>query len=178
MNPQNPPKQTQIAAALGVSPSAISQLKKKGMPTTTIEAARSWYESTRNPAQRKAGTTTTPPHQQPPHGAVGGVESFDSARRRLMIAQADKADMEAAETRGDLIRVDAVRSAWIPVIVATRDYLLQIPYRLGPVLAAETDADKVINLLIDEMHAALTHLSSGTLRSEPQSEPTAPATPA
>ena len=159
MNPQNPPKQIEIAAALDVSPAAVSQFKKQGMPTHSIEAAKAWRDQTRNPAQRKADAAANPLGQQ--HGGGGGGgETFDSARRRLMIAQADKADMEAEETRGYLIRVDAVRDVMIRMISGVRDHLLTLPYRLGPLLAAESNQDRVIDQLREEMYSALTHMSS------------------
>ncbi len=48
-----PLTQIQLAAALGLSQSAISQLAKQGMPTHSIESARTWREANLNPARTK-----------------------------------------------------------------------------------------------------------------------------
>lgn len=39
------PKQTEIAAALGLTPGRVTQLKKQGMPVTSIEEARKWHST-------------------------------------------------------------------------------------------------------------------------------------
>ena len=45
--------QIQLAAALGLSQSAVSQLAKQGMPTNSIAAARAWREANLDPARAK-----------------------------------------------------------------------------------------------------------------------------
>ncbi len=45
--------QIQLAAALGLSQSAVSQLAKQGMPTNSVEAARAWRENNLDPARAK-----------------------------------------------------------------------------------------------------------------------------
>lgn len=44
--------------------------------------------------------------------------------------------MKEAEQRGELIRVEAVRSALASIISSTRERLLQLPARLVPVIEA------------------------------------------
>jgi transcriptional regulator with XRE-family HTH domain len=48
-----PLTQIQLAAALGLSQSAISQLAKQGMPTGSVEAARHWRECNLHPGRAK-----------------------------------------------------------------------------------------------------------------------------
>ncbi len=48
-----PLTQIQLAAALGLSQSAISQLAKQGMPTDSVEAARQWRECNLHPGRAK-----------------------------------------------------------------------------------------------------------------------------
>ena len=60
-----------------------------------------------------------------------------------------------------LIRIDAVRAAWAKRITLARDALLQIPHRLAPVLAAESDMERVSQLLEDELRQVLDELSRG-----------------
>ena len=75
--------------------------------------------------------------------------------------------MREAEERGKLIQVSAVRATWTARIVSARDVLLQIPSRLAPVLAAETDPTTVSLLLEDEIGRAMDERS----REEPAKTP-------
>ena len=94
---------------------------------------------------------------------VGGTTSYEEARRRRETAEANLAEMKQAEMQGTLIRADAVRAAWAAKITGARDALLQIPSRIAPVLAAETDLVRVTALLEDELRQALAELSAETL---------------
>ena len=61
--------------------------------------------------------------------------------------------------RGTLIRADSVRTSWANKISTARDALLQIPHRLAPVLAAETEIERVAELIEAELRQALLQLS-------------------
>jgi hypothetical protein len=50
------------------------------------------------------------------------------------------------------------------VFSTTRDALLQIPARLSPLLAAESDPASVQKMLYTELHQALQHLAGATER--------------
>lgn len=63
--------------------------------------------------------------------------------------------MREAELAGQLIRVEAIKAAWAKRISATRDALLQLPHRLAPVLAAETEMERVSHLLDAELRQCL-----------------------
>lgn len=69
------------------------------------------------------------------------------------------AQLKLAELKGDLIRVEAVRAGLASILAATRDRFMQMPARLAPVLAAETDQAKVHDAVRDEIHAALSQLA-------------------
>lgn len=86
--------------------------------------------------------------------------SYEEARRRRELAEASIAEMKQAELAGDLIRTDAVRAAWASKITSTRDALLQIPARLAPQLAAESDLVAVTGLLEMEIRQVLSDLST------------------
>ncbi len=90
-------------------------------------------------------------------------EDHQMARTRREIAEANLAEMREAEERGTLIRVDAVRAAWAAKITGARDSLLQIPSRLAPVLAAETDLVAVTSLIESELRQALSDLSGSAI---------------
>jgi phage terminase Nu1 subunit (DNA packaging protein) len=91
---------------------------------------------------------------------VGATTSYEEARRRRETAEANLAEMKQAEMEGKLILADAVRSAWAAKITGARDALLQIPSRIAPVLAAETDLVEVTALLEAELRQALAELST------------------
>ena len=124
-----------------------------------------WASNTRAraPASSKAAQTravdaATPP---PAGGPVGEAEAEDylRSRARREAAEADLAEIRLAETRGDLIRLDAVQSALGTALATAREALLQIPARMAPLLAAEADPATVQNLLHAEIHRALVDLS-------------------
>lgn len=96
---------------------------------------------------------------EPGRFSDGPDEDHDSARTRLRIAEANLAEMKEAEQRGDLIRVGAVKAVMATVFATTRDALLQIPARLAPLLAADTDPASVQNALHAEIHKALHDLA-------------------
>jgi phage terminase Nu1 subunit (DNA packaging protein) len=161
------PSQAAIGRALGLSPAAITKLKHQGMPVSSIEAAQAWRVERQNVAARKPlppQAQVLPPISTRDHGGndddPAGLleEDRDSARTRREIAEANLAELREAEARGELIRVDAIRSALAGMIASTRDSLLQIPARVAPVLAVETDAARVHDLIQSEIHQALAQL--------------------
>ena len=87
-------------------------------------------------------------------------DEYMTSRTRRESAEAEMAELKLAEQHGHLIRVDAVKQALANAFTATRDSLLQIPSRLAAVLAAETDAAKVHELLQLELYRALEGMSA------------------
>ncbi len=162
--------QAALGRALGLSPPAITKLKKQGMPVTSIEAAQAWRVEHQNIAHRKklveeveVEQAARPFIQQPrlPQTSQDDDEeqSLESlhgkARTRREIAEASLAEMREAEMRGELIRVDAVRASLANAISALRDSFMQLPARLSPVLAPESDVAKIHDLLQVEIYQAL-----------------------
>lgn len=153
----------------------VSQLKSQGMPTSSVEAAQAWREQQQNVAARKPSppiqsetSIALPPPAFPPiQGNDFGDEDFQMARTRREIAEANLAEMREHELEGKLIRVEAIRAAWAKRISATRDALLQLPHRLAPVLAAETEMERVSQLLDVELRQALTELSRDAIAGNP-----------
>lgn len=166
------PSQAAIGRALGLSPAAMTKLKKQGMPVDCVERAQAWRVDRQNVAARKplpsgpppaarrraAGSTAAPPPESPaPYFEFPG-EDHQAARTRREISEANMAEMREAEERRDLIRVDAVRSSFASLFSSTRDSLMQIPARLSPVLAAEVDPARVHDLLAAEILQSLQQL--------------------
>lgn len=163
--------QAAIAAALNISSAAVTKQKKRGMPVDSIEAARSWREQNLNVAAIKRTPTITasfavsPPavqfvnrHQSRMAGDDDLGEDFNAARTREKISEANIKKMEEEELSRELIRVAAVKSVLAAALTATRDSMLQIPARMAPMLAADTDPASVQNLLHQEIHRSLMHL--------------------
>ncbi len=144
--------QKSIAQALGMSPCNLTKLKKQGCPVTSVEAAQAWREANQNIAARR-------PVPLAQADDAPASESHDEARTRLRIAEADLLELKLAEERGEVIRVDAVKTALSVAMATAREALLQIPSRLAPLLAADTDPASVQNLLYGEIHQALETLS-------------------
>lgn len=90
-------------------------------------------------------------------GKVDAIFRQAQAQERAFSAKIE--ELKYKEMSGQLIRTDAVRSTWAKRIASTRDALLQIPHRLAPVLAAESDLERVGQLLEDELRNALAELS-------------------
>lgn len=86
-------------------------------------------------------------------------------------AEAQIAKLKLAERREQVIRVEAVRAAWARRLSSTRDALLQIPSRLGPVLAAETDPEKVTQMLDVEVRHVMAQMSQDSLSTQDAAAP-------
>jgi len=154
----------------GCAPSAVTRAIKEGRITTVtidgrelIEVAVAdiqWQQNTRARVDSSSASEVSAAPAVIVAHEVGARVSYEDARRRRELAEAEIAEMKQAEMAGTLIRADAVRSAWAAKITGARDALLQIPSRLAPVLAAEGDLVKVTALLEDELRQALAELST------------------
>ena len=182
--------QNVLAAALGLSKGRLSQLKAEGMPVDSIEAAQAWREERQNIAARKRlpdqvaaalqsiapqstfpalPTARRPDPGVPPQGAgidicEGLEEDRDAARTRREISEANIAEMTEARMRRELIRVTAVQTLLATEYATLRDALLQIPARMAPTLAAESDPAAIQTALHAEIHHALTDLAGAADR--------------
>jgi len=94
----------------------------------------------------------------------GNGDGYTANRTRREAADAEMAELKLAEAQGSLIRIEAVKSALGSVFSTTRDALLQIPARLSPLLAAESDPATVQTMLYTELHQALQHLAGAPAR--------------
>lgn len=153
-----PRSQNHLAELLGISRSSCSALASRGMPTDSLEAAQAWRERNLDPARRKDGTRSDEPIREP-NPSDEQPESFDQARTRDKIAEANLREMAAAKRRGELIEIAVVVAQLGKDYATTRDTLLQIPARMAALLAAESDPAVVQVMLHAEIHQALVQLS-------------------
>jgi anion-transporting ArsA/GET3 family ATPase len=169
--------QSDLGRALGLSKQAISKLKGQGMPVDSVAAAQAWREARQNVAARKPVPDAAPRVAPFVPVSVRGVPVFgggpidlpdlpnedrDTARTRREIAEANMAEMAEARQRREQILVSAVQTALSTDYATTRDAMLQIPARMAPLLAAESDPAAVQNLLHTEIHQALMQIAGAS----------------
>lgn len=158
--------QAEYATHRGISGAAVSKAVASGRISLIdgkIDPAVAdiqWAQNTRARADSKRPDGQAPATP----GAEGGSQpsaegDYWNARSRRETAEAAIAEMKEQEMRGALIRSDVIRTVLATKISATRDALLQIPVRLAPVLAAESDIERVAELLDEELRQALAQLS-------------------
>lgn len=151
----------------GVSHTAVQKAIHSGRISATPEgmidsdrADGDWKAKTR-PGQRRAKpapeVVREPGRAEAPVG--GGFDYFRArAVRENYLARLAKIEFE--EKTAKLISRDEVQVAAFTKGRTARDNLLNIPDRLAAMLAAETDADKVHQILTGEIRKALDELAA------------------
>lgn len=89
--------------------------------------------------------------------------SYAQSRSIKEAFAAKTAQIDYEKKAGNLCRTEDVSRAAKDMARITRDYLLNMPGKLAPLLAAETDVNEVHKIIEDEIHNALTNLSSGKI---------------
>lgn len=110
-------------------------------------------------------------HSHPAHGKTTPTEnepelkgpSYHQSRSIKEAFAAKLAQLDYEKKAGNLCRTEDVAKAAKDMARDTRDYLLNIPSKLAPLLAAENDINEVHKIIEDEIHNALTNLSSGKI---------------
>jgi hypothetical protein len=108
------------------------------------------------PAAPSAPATVSAPSSTP------APMSYQTAKTLREVSEAAMAQLELRKMQGELVEVAAVRTAMGGKVAALREALLQIPSRLTPVLAAETDPKKIYAALDAELRTALQFVSTPT----------------
>lgn len=113
------------------------------------------------------GTVTPPPLTQAPASYQPGTDNsknatYMQAKTAREVYEAKNAQLEYEERTGKLLRADEVKSHLASKIASMREAFLQIPSRLVPILAAETDAAKIHTLLEAEIVRAMALVNEGT----------------
>ena len=111
--------------------------------------ARGGHEPKAGPPRETAATTLPP-------GREGGRRGdYFVTKERREAAEADLAELELKERRGELVKKADVEREAFAVQRALRDRLTGIPDRIAPMLAAETDVAKCHEIVASEIRAAL-----------------------
>ncbi len=171
-------RKAQLARELGVSRQAISNLVKRGVLSedkdglVDVELARHAIASRVSPDSKtsQALSVVPAPAGQPvaPQALAAGqpveelaITSYHVAKTLNESAQAKMNHLKLREMQGELIRVDAVRTAVAGAMSMARESLMQIPTRLAAILAGESDASAIHRMLEAEIITALQELGRG-----------------
>ena len=186
-----PVRTTDLARALECDPTMISRWARRGMPTDNVESARAWQASNIRSRVRIGSPPPAAPSNRPTKatsgpaattaaaaGAAGSPEadaadagSYNEYRTRRERAEASLAELRLGETRGELIRLSAVKNALGTAFATAREALLQIADRLAPQLAGESDPRAVHSVLYGEIHKTLLELAgAGDRLGQPAAE--------
>ena len=153
---------TAYARHRGVSHVAVLKAIKAGRiekePDGTIDPAKAdaaWERNTNKAQKRKVEKPAdADAHVGPP--IVNSGPSFAQSRAIKEAYNARLAKLEYEEKSGALVRTDTVKVAWFNALRVLRDRALNLPDRLAPLLAAETDPKIVRDLLEEELRTVLT----------------------
>lgn len=169
-----------FAVMMGVSPAAVTKAIAENRITTVRDGDKDkidpavaqiqWAQNTR--ARSPSSNAAPAADATTPATTKGNNESgYWDSRTSREEAEAGMAQLKLAELRKSLIPVDAVRAAFGTAFSSAREALMQIPSRIAPALAAESDPQKIQITLGDAIHAALMSLSKA-----PESLPDVDAT--
>ncbi len=87
---------------------------------------------------------------------------YQKSRSRQAAADARTAEIKLAELEGSLVRIDQVKAQLAAMLAPVREGLLQIPARLAPLLAPQSDPGRIQTLLEVEIHQVLAPLSKAS----------------
>ena len=167
--------QSELAQQLGISASMLSRLKKRGMPTDSLERAQRWrkrhLETSRIKGVRRDGGTEQAPAEtaffdvddddQPTAEGGGGAvaeQQFLNARNRKEHYQAELARLNFERASGLSVEAAAVDQFISEAGTMFRMELENMAPRLAPVLAHLTDEADIYKVISDDILRALTNL--------------------
>lgn len=137
--------------------------RSEALIAATADPAKTHMASV-NEGQRAMhrGTLAPPPLPQSEGYRSNTTDSknatYMQAKTAREVYEAKNAQLEYEERIGKLVKLDAVKRVWIEAVAGMRDALLQMPSRVGPVLAAESDPAAAIAILEAEIRQVLSNL--------------------
>ena len=85
----------------------------------------------------------------------GKTKDLFEEQAELARARREKLELELAELRGELVRVEDTRTQFFSIARTLRDAVLSVPNRLASLLAAETNERRIHTKLTEELALAL-----------------------
>ena len=169
-------KQIDFAALIGVARSYVTKLKADGRLVLTadgrvdVDASCARIAETADPNRddvasrwaaargRETGLQAPPATGDPDEGeGESASRTYADARARKEHAQADIAEMERDQKRGQLIERAAVEGAFEDILTTLRQSLEQQPHRVAPMLVG-LELDALRATLKQENHTVLSAL--------------------
>lgn len=106
-----------------------------------------------NDARKKAGSESM---MRPSIMTV----SYEEARTRKILAEAEIAELELSRIVGTLCKTDDVVKAWELVLHACKSRLLSLPSKVAPIVAVESDSSIIKTTIEAEIREALNELAN------------------
>lgn len=153
------PGGTHVAVLKAIKAGRIEQAPDGGIDPA--EADRAWTANTdagrrhakAEAPESKAPAVRTPSPDTNPVAPGGPSYAQSRAIREAYAARLAKLDYE--ERSGALVRTDRVEVGWFNALRVVRDRILNLPDRLAPLLAAESDERRVREMLVVELRTVL-----------------------
>lgn len=152
-----------VAKALNITPRRVQQLAREGLPRVArgryeLGACMAWYIRF---LQRALEQRALP-------GESGGYLSLAAERARLAKEQADKAALDNAVRRGQLVEIRIASREWEKWMVTLRAHFLSTPNKLGSVLPDPAPRAVVVEKLRESIYEALRAAADGEIRGRSQ----------
>ena len=87
------------------------------------------------------------------------VLDYQTEKARLTKLQADKAQVELDERKGQLVEVEAISEEWARVVTDCKNRLLSIPSKAAPIVAPLSKPAEVMQVIEDLVREALEELA-------------------
>jgi phage terminase Nu1 subunit (DNA packaging protein) len=147
---------SELSSMFGVAPETVRTWVGKGCPVLRKSDGRKggagWKFSTADVIEWRLAQVK----RERPTEHV----DIDEAKRRKLSAEAELAEMQAAEMAGTLERTAAVEERWVDAATRVRQRLLAIPHKLAPLVAVEVEIGACAGLIEAQVYEALSELSA------------------
>jgi terminase small subunit / prophage DNA-packing protein len=151
-----------VSQWLGVSRQVIDRMVAEGLPTTEGDIGRQRFDPKSIARWLLAKAE-----------AAGGGPAVDKQRERLLRAQADRAELELAKARGQLVEKAKMERGFETTWRTVRDLMRAIPRSAADRLLAEAPAGRVpfAAALLAEIDDALTRASNAPVERDDDDAP-------
>jgi phage terminase Nu1 subunit (DNA packaging protein) len=156
----------EVGDHLDLSMTSIKEMLREGIIPSSkgpggldLESCRVAY--IRNLRGKAAGRI-----KQAPQPVADGALELNAERARLAHHQANKAELDERETRGELVRAEDVTRAVSDAFRRVRARMLSMPTKLTPVVLGSTDAVEVKDAIEAGVLEALAELTLETVEDD------------
>jgi len=141
---------SELATLLGLSDRRVQQLVKENVIRKAKRNTFIVIDAVQDYVNYQAGKNL---------GNYSKGENYQEEKARLTKLQADKAELEVESMSANLVPADDVSRHWYQIITDCKNRLLTVPSKAAPIVAAETEAGMVQDIIDDLMREALEELT-------------------